>query len=174
VGGVTRAFALIDTLYDYTLAGERRAFEPLEMDLVMRDTLANLDNLIRQSGARVTYGGLPAVSGDAPQLIQLLQNSIGNGIKYCKAAIPGIQVAASLQSPNHWLFTVKDNGIGIPETQYREIFKPFKRLHGAGEYEGTGLGLATSKKIVERHEGTIWCESQEGQGTTFFFTLRGA
>jgi len=168
-----RMGALIDTLYAYTKADDQVVFERVEMNQVMKDALANLQRAIAERNACVTQQELPAVRGNAPQLTQLLQNLIGNGIKYCKEEKPMIQVAARQQDGNSWLFAVQDNGIGIPEKFRQEVFEPFKRLHGIGEYEGTGLGLATSKKIVERHQGTIWCEPQNGQGTTFFFTLKG-
>ncbi len=168
-----RMGTLIDTLYQYTKADEHVVFERVEMNQVMKDAIANLQLAIEGRRACVTQQDLPAVCGNAPQLTQLLQNLIGNGIKYCKAEVPTIQVAAKPHDGNNWLFAVRDNGIGIPEKHRLEVFEPFKRLHGVGEYEGTGLGLATSKKIVERHQGTIWCEPQNGQGTTFFFTLKG-
>jgi signal transduction histidine kinase len=174
IKAVKRMSALIDTLYEYTRAGEHVAFERVEMSQVMKDTVVNLQHVINERRACVLQTDLPAVLGNAPQLTQLLQNLIGNGVKYCKAEIPVIQVSAKPEEGKGWLFMVKDNGIGIPEKQCHEVFEPFKRLHGIGEYEGTGLGLATSKKIVERHEGAIWCESIVGQGTTFFFTLQGA
>jgi len=181
--GVERMGALIDALHGYLTAENPVAFEDLDMGQVTRDTLANLEHIIRERGARVTFGELPAVSGHGPLLTQLLQNLIANGIKYCKSAAPCVHVAATQRNgatprdgaaPRNvdgWLFTVQDNGIGIPEKDSLEVFEPFKRLHGIGEYEGTGLGLATCKKIVERHKGRIWCESKGGHGTTFFFTL---
>jgi len=101
-----------------------------------------------------------------------MQNLLGNAIKYCEA-VPSVQISAARDGDGAWRFAVKDNGIGIPADQCAEIFKPFKRLHGSGTYEGTGLGLATCKKIVERHGGTIWCDSEEGKGSTFYFTLQG-
>ncbi len=140
---------------------------------VMMDTLANLEELIRKRGAQVTYGELPRVSG-TPQLGQLLQNLIGNGIKYCETEIPLVNVTASPLDGNIWQFAVKDNGIGIPEKNYLEVFEPFHRLRSEAKYEGTGLGLATCKKIVERHGGVISCQSKEGHGTTFLFTLHAA
>lgn len=165
-----RMNALISTLHEYTKAEEQVTFESVEMHQVLKDTLSNLEHLTHERGAHITYDELPAITGNTAQLIQLLQNLISNGIKYCEADIPAIHIAASPQEGS-WLFSVKDNGIGIPEKYYQRIFAPFKRLHGAGKYEGTGLGLATCKKIVERHGGNIWCESKEGQGATFFFTL---
>jgi signal transduction histidine kinase len=164
---------LIDTLHGYTTAEARVAFERLEMRDVMTNTLSNLEHLISARGANVTYAELPAVSG-TPQLTQLLQNLIGNAIKYCEAPIPSVHVSAKPhgEQQNMWRFSVADNGIGIPEKDHQQIFEPFHRLRK--EYDGTGLGLATCKKIVERHGGVISCESKEGQGTTFFFTLPAA
>jgi len=164
---------LIDTLHLYTKMNEKVAFEPVEMRQVMDDTLSNLASLIQEYRVCVTHDALPAVIGNAPQLIQLLQNLIGNSVKYCKE-IPAIHISAKRQDKNIWLFTAQDNGIGIPKEYYQQVFEPFRRLHAAEKYEGSGLGLATCKKIVERHGGSIWCESAKGQGTVFSFTLQGA
>ena len=162
---------LIDTVHEYTKADGEHISGPVEMNQVMDDTLSNLDRLLLKRGARVTHGDLPVVFGNASQLTQLLQNLVGNGIKYCEAAIPTVHVTASPDQHGAWLFAVKDNGIGISEACYEQVFQPFKRLHDRDKYEGTGLGLATCKKIAERHGGRIWCESADGQGTTFFFKL---
>lgn len=166
--------ALIDALHRYTTEDAAIAPAPVDMGKVMQHTLSHLEHDIRARGASVTYGAMPVVIGDAAQLSQLLQNMIGNGIKYCAQAVPTIQISASRDRDSTWLFAVKDNGIGIPEEYYRQIFAPFKRLHTPGEYEGIGLGLATCKKIVERSKGAIWCQSKEREGTTFFFTLPAA
>ncbi len=173
VGAVERMGVLIETLDRYTSAEQQVLFERLEMRDVMADTLSNLEHLVQERGARVTYSEFPAVYG-TPQLTQLLQNLISNSIKYCEAKIPVIHVSAKLQERNVWLFSVKDNGIGIPEKHYQQIFEPFHRLERDAKYKGTGLGLATCKKIVERHGGSMSCESREGGGTTFSFTLHGA
>ena len=141
------------------------------MDQVMEGTLSNLHQVILLRGARVTHGRLPVVFGNASQLAQLMQNLVGNGIKYCEAAIPTVHVEANPEEDGVWVFTVKDNGIGISENYYQQVFQPFKRLHDKSKYEGTGLGLATCKKIVDHHGGRIWCESPDDQGTTFFFEL---
>jgi signal transduction histidine kinase len=170
---VVRMDALIDTLHQYTKMDERVPFVPVEMQHVLNDTLSNLKHSIDGRGARVTHGNLPTVIGSAPQLAQLLQNLIGNGIKYCEADIPSIHIAAEAHDKDAWLFTVKDNGIGIPEEYYESAFDAFRRLPGADTYEGTGLGLATCKKIVARHGGIIGCSSEPGKGTSFFFTLPG-
>ena len=113
---------------------------------------------------------MPDLTGNSVLLTQLLQNLIGNSVKFCKAA-PVIHVSAVRSGDDAWLFSVKDNGIGIPQTQLASVFQPFTRLHRRDGYPGTGLGLATCKRIVERHQGRIWCESAEGRGSTFFFTM---
>jgi signal transduction histidine kinase len=174
VGVGRRAGALIDTLHEYTQADAQVLFEPVEMRQAMEVTLANLKHVIQEHGACVTYGEMPAVTGNLPQLAQLLQNLIGNAIKYCAAVPPTIRVTASPDRDHTWMFAVKDNGIGIAQENYQRVFEPFKRLHGVGEYEGTGLGLATCKKIVERHGGVFRCESNELGGTTFCFSLPAA
>jgi hypothetical protein len=173
VKGVDRMGALIDALHRYAVAEKPVEFGKVEMDQVMSDALNNLEHLVQESGAEVTCDELPEITGHGPLLMQLLQNLVANGIKYCEADIPRVHVAAEREGDG-WLFTVEDNGIGIPGKQSLEVFEPFKRLHGTGKYEGTGLGLATCKKIVERHGGRIWCESRDGQGTAFYFTLPGA
>jgi signal transduction histidine kinase len=104
--------------------------------------------------------------------MQLLQNLISNGIKYCETVPPTISITATPSDDNSWLFAVSDNGIGIPQKHHERIFEPFKRLHGTTKYQGSGLGLATCKKIVERHGGAIRCQSGSGEGSIFFFTLR--
>jgi hypothetical protein len=163
---------LIETLHQYTTADANVAFQPVDMNPVLEAALANLQQLIHESGASVTADNLPAVFGNAPQLVQLLQNLIGNSIKYCDNPVPRIHLSASEDDCRAaWLISLTDNGIGIPEGHWKLIFEPFTRVAGAARRRGTGLGLATCKKIVERHRGTIWCESQLAAGSTFFFTL---
>jgi light-regulated signal transduction histidine kinase (bacteriophytochrome) len=166
-----RMDALIDSVHEYTKTDGQQTSGPVAMDQVMEDTLSNLQGLLLLRGARVTHGRLPVVFGNAAQLAQLLQNLVGNGLKYCEAAIPTVHVTASLDENGVWVFAVKDNGIGISEDYHQQVFQPFKRLHDKSRYDGTGLGLATCKKIAERHGGRIWCESADDQGSTFFFEL---
>jgi signal transduction histidine kinase len=169
-----RTGALIDTLYQYTRAEAQVAFEEVDMGEVMNNALLNLKNIIAARGAKVIFGELPHVRGNAPQLTQLLQNLIGNAIKYCTTVPPIVSVTAKLEQSNSWLFALLDNGIGILPEHYQSVFQPFKRLHGIGEYEGSGLGLAICKRLIERHGGAIRCESSGlGKGTTFLFTLQG-
>ena len=169
-----RLEALVDTLYAYTKVDAQVAFEAVEMTKVVKYALANLQNLVRERGARVTQTELPVVMGNAPLLMQLLQNLVDNGIQYCEAAFPTVHVSASSDQDKTWTFVVKDNGIGIPEEHYQRVFEPFRRLHVQRKYEGTGLGLAACKKIVERHGGKIWCQSTKDDGTSFFFTIPGS
>lgn len=170
-GGRTRA--LIDTLYQYTKSDRVVAFRTTDMNEVMEAAIGNLRGVIEARAARVVYDGLPLVDGDAPQLIQVLQNLIGNAIKYCDRETPMVHIGANQDGEGMWLFEVRDNGIGVPETKQDLIFEPFRRLHDAGEYEGTGLGLAICRKYVERHGGRIACRSNpQGQGSEFSFTLR--
>jgi hypothetical protein len=168
---VRRMEALINTLYEYTKADAYVALRPVEMHEVMSDAISNLETTIDERQARVTHGELPVVMGSHAQLTELLQNLIGNSLKYCEAPVPIVEVAATRDGDRAWRFAVKDNGIGIAEKNRRRIFEPFERLHGTGKYEGSGLGLAICKKIVERHGGAIWCEGGGQNGSTFFFTL---
>jgi len=165
---------LIETLHRYTTANAKVTFESVEMRQVFDGAVSNLDETIQQSGANVTAGTLPAVLGNAPQLIQLLQNLIGNGIKYCDNPVPAIHVEAAAGENGAWLLSVADNGIGIPKADLKRVFEPFVRLSGTANRKGSGLGLATCRKVVERHRGSIWCESKSGVGTTFFFSLPAA
>ena len=165
---------LITALYGYTQAETEVAFQPVALDGVLRDALANLAEPIAEHSGKVTSDPLPTVIGSEALLMQLLQNVIGNGLKYCKADRPAIHISARKQEDDLWQLSVADNGIGILAEYHETIFQAFKRLHGVEQYEGTGLGLATCKKIVERHGGRIWCESEPGHGATFHFTLKDA
>jgi signal transduction histidine kinase len=166
-----RMVALVDTLHEYTKSNAHVEFEPVTLNLVVEDALSNLDQVISTRGARVIHDDLPLVFGHAPLLTQLLQNLIGNGIKYCEADTPALRISANPEANGFWRISVRDNGIGIDKEFHQQIFEPFERLHDRGKYEGTGLGLATCKKIVERHGGRIWCESNQDGGTTFNFNL---
>ncbi len=171
VEGASRMRGLIEALLDYSRVGTRgKPFEPTDCNAVIKAVLSNLQVMVAESEAEVTCGQLPRLAADQLQLVQLFQNLISNAIKFRAQATPKIQVGAERQD-GFWRFWVRDNGIGI-EPEYRQrIFTIFQRLHTRTEYEGTGIGLAICKKIVERHGGEIWAESQSGQGSTFCFTL---
>jgi signal transduction histidine kinase len=170
---VRRMDALINMLYKYTKVDAEVALHLVDMDRVMTDAVSDLRSTIEERRARINYGKLPVVAGDASELTELVENLIGNGLKYCEADTPTIDVTATPDGENNWRFAIKDNGIGISDKYRQQIFKPFERLHGTGKYDGAGLGLAICKKIVERHGGVIWCEGNVSQGTTFCFTLKG-
>lgn len=168
---VARMNALIQDLLTYSRVGQRdeRPFGRVSLTSVVRWALMNLEHVIRSSGAGISFGDLPTVRGDETQLAQLFQNLLGNAIKYRGGDPPRIRLWAE-QKEDLWLISVEDNGQGIEPQYHERIFGVFKRLHGR-EYPGTGIGLAISKKIVERHGGRIWVESQAGAGSTFRFTL---
>jgi len=159
-----------------------KPFEPTDCEAALNRALANLRVAIEESGTVVTHDGLPTVVADDSQLVQLFQNLIDNGIKFHGEEPPRIHVSAEcLPLPqagegrggggNEWVFSVRDNGIGIAPEFFERIFIIFQRLHGREEYSGTGIGLAICKKIVERHGGRMWVESQPGEGSTFYFTV---
>ena len=172
VDGATRMSRLITDLLDYSRINTRgKPLESVEMEAILQRALDNLQVAIRDSAAQITHEPLPMVRGDAPQLVQLLQNLVGNAIKFRSPDRPVHVCIAAETNDDEWVFSVKDDGIGI-EPQYAEkIFLIFQRLHSRGEYPGTGIGLAICKRIVERHGGRIWVQSQNGQGSTFFFTI---
>lgn len=171
VEGASRMHHLIDDLLTYSRLGTKaRPMEPVDCTVVLKDALANLKVALAQSDALVTHDSLPTVLADGKQLIQLFQNLIGNAIKYRSSQRPEIHVAVERQE-EAWRFSVRDNGIGLDPQFYERIFVIFQRLHTKMEYPGTGIGLAICKKIVERHGGRIWVESQPGQGSVFYFSI---
>ncbi|MCW3987362.1 MAG: ATP-binding protein, partial [Candidatus Bathyarchaeota archaeon] len=125
----------------------------------------------KENEALVTHDPLPTVFADESQLVQLLQNLIDNGVKFRSEKPPHIHVSA-MKKGSEWVFSVRDNGMGIDPQYHERIFEVFQRLHTGEEYSGTGIGLAICKKVVERHGGRMWVESQPGEGSTFYFTLQ--
>ncbi|MBV9774073.1 MAG: PAS domain S-box protein [Gemmatimonadetes bacterium] len=171
VDGVTRMQALINDLLAYSRVGTRGAeHAPTDMEAVYGRVLASLGPALEDEGATVTHDPLPTVVADAGQMGQLLQNLVGNAIKFHGPEAPRVHVSAR-RGQGEWLFSVSDNGIGIAPEFAERIFVIFQRLHSRAEYPGTGIGLSICKKIVERHGGRIWLESEPGRGTTFYFTL---
>ncbi len=171
VDGATRMRRLINDLLALSRVGTRaKDFEPTDCEAVYDRTLVNLQGLVEDSGALVTHDRLPTVMGDGTQLGQLFQNLIANAIKFRGDEQLTVHVGAE-QRNGHWEFCVRDNGIGIDPEYAERIFVVFQRLHGKGDRPGTGIGLAISKKIVERHGGRIWVSSLPDEGATFFFTL---
>lgn len=169
--GAKRMQRLISDLLQYSRVGAKgRPFEPTDCEAVLDHALANLRMAIENSSAQVIRSQLPKVWADQTQLIQLFQNLVDNSLKFRGDEPPTISVSAT-QDNGCWLFSVRDNGIGIDPQHNNRIFAIFQRLHGRDKYPGTGIGLAICKKIVERHGGRIWVESSGDKGTTFFFTL---
>ena len=170
VDGAKRMQQLINDLLTYSRVGTRgKPFEPADCMTVFEAAVANLDVAIRESGAEVTSDPLPSVMADEGQLVQLFQNLIDNAVKFHGEELPRIHVSAE-QKGDEWVFSVRDNGIGIDSQYLEQVFKVFQSLHG-GKYRGTGIGLSIAKKIVERHGGRIWLESQPGKGTIVHFTI---
>ena len=173
VDGARRMQVLLNDLLAYSRVGTRgKAFELSDCNAVLEQALLNLTTAIEGSGAEITHGLLPLVQGDEVQLLQLFQNLLANAVKFHGAGKPQIQVQATPEG-RHWVFAFRDNGIGIAPEHQERIFQIFQRLHTRQEYPGTGIGLALCKKIVERHGGRIWVESEPGQGATFYFTIPG-
>ena len=165
-----RTDLLIGELLSYAHLNQAQdPFQLLSCDRLVQQALENLGTEIFQNQAQVTYDPLPEIIGTESQFVQLFQNLIGNAIKYRREESPKIHLSAVLEE-NYYLFSIQDNGIGIDEEYSEHIFQIFKRLH-ALDYPGTGIGLATCRKIVERHGGSIWIQSQVGQGSTFYFTV---
>jgi PAS domain S-box-containing protein len=174
VNGALRMQRLISDLLTYSRVGRQgKPFAPTDCGHVLSETLANLRVALEESGGEVTSDSLPTVLADELELTQLLQNLIGNALKFRGDKAVRIHVGAQPQD-GEWLLSVRDNGIGIDPKYGERIFQIFQRLHGRSKYPGTGIGLAICKKIVERHGGRIWVESEAGRGSTFWFTLPAA
>jgi len=172
VDGSTRMMAMIQALLIYSRVGTKgKPPEPTDCEEVLAQTLKGLQAALQERGAEVTHDPLPTIMADGVQMGQLFQNLIGNGIKFQEEGVqPHVHVSVKDEGDN-WLFSFGDNGIGI-DSQYKDrIFVIFQRLHGKQEYKGTGIGLAVCKRIVERHGGRIWVESEPGKGATFLFTI---
>ena len=171
VDGANRMQSLINDLLAYSrVTVQDQVFEEVDCNGVLEEVLGNLRVAVEESGAVVTHDPLPTVMADGRQLGQLFQNLIGNAIKFRGEEPPQVHMSAE-RRPNEWLFSVRDNGVGVDPQYAERIFVIFQRLHNREEYPGTGIGLAICKKIVERHGGRIWVVSQTGQGATFHFTL---
>ncbi len=171
LGSALRIEALLQSLMQYWSVPERSALHrtPVDCNRVLSRTLLSLQSAIRKSGATVTYGNLPTVVADADLLYRLFLALVGNSIQYRGEAAPTIEVSA-VNAADRQLFTVRDNGIGIARADADQVFGMFKRLHG-NEIPGAGVGLALCRKIVERHGGRIWVESEKGRGAAFRFTI---
>ncbi|HEX2867456.1 MAG TPA: PAS domain S-box protein [Ignavibacteriales bacterium] len=171
VDGALRMSALINDLLAYSrVSSKKREFTSVDLSEVVEDVLGDLEVLIIESKAVVTYNELPTINADVLQMKQLFQNLIQNALKFRKSE--GVKVdISSERAESQWVIKVKDNGMGIDPQFYERIFIIFQRLHGREKYSGTGIGLAICRRIVENHGGRIWVESEEGKGSTFYFTI---
>ncbi|MDI9866522.1 PAS domain S-box protein [Flectobacillus sp. DC10W] len=171
VNGSERMKQLILDLLEYSRVGtNREAFILVDLNEVVTEVMQIYDEKIKKEQATVLVGKLPIVDGNRVQLLQLVQNLIGNALKYRREKDPIIKIELE-ETENDWIFSFSDNGIGIDSAYFKKIFIIFQRLHSKTEYSGTGIGLAICKKIVERHRGRMWVESIVGEGSTFRFTL---
>lgn len=171
LNAVRRMYNLINDLLEYSRLGhEEKKLALVDCSKTLGAVLDNLKVIIEKYGVVVTSDFLPTVMVVEQELIQIFQNLIGNAIKYKREDPPRIHISAR-QNETKWIFSVKDNGIGIESQYYQKIFNIFQRLHTRDEYPGTGMGLAICKKIVESYSGQIWVESEYGKGSTFYFTI---
>ena len=171
VDGSERMRALIHSLLDYSRINRFKPFEEISINELLKVVLENLSTSIKENKAIIKISALPIIFGDPVLINQLFQNLIGNAIKFRNSKDPEIEISYREEN-GYYLFSVKDNGIGIEKENIDKIFVIFKRLHNKEKYPGTGMGLAICKKIVERHGGKIWVESDIGKGSTFYFTIK--
>jgi light-regulated signal transduction histidine kinase (bacteriophytochrome) len=166
-----RMKTLIKDLLDYSRIGREKKFEQVDCNVILDEVLADLTRVIKENKAEVKAGTLPVVNGFSTELKLLFQNLISNSIKFRKPETAPVIEITSRKENGHWLFSFSDNGIGIDKQYQQRIFIIFQRLHNRSVYEGSGIGLAHCKKIVELHGGKIWVESKAGEGSTFYFTI---
>ncbi|MHA2364546.1 MAG: ATP-binding protein [Candidatus Hodarchaeales archaeon] len=171
IEGTTRMQKLINDLLAYSrVSTGEKLFDEINTDSIVKQVLTNLKDKINESQVKFKIRNLPIIHGNESQIFQLFQNLIGNAIKFRRDSNPKIELSADFKN-NKWIFKVSDNGIGIDPKDHEKIFVIFKRLYSHKKYPGTGIGLSISKKIIERHGGRIWVDSELGKGTTFYFTI---
>ncbi|HMK36870.1 MAG TPA: ATP-binding protein [Desulfomonilaceae bacterium] len=171
VNGATKMRRLIKDLLTYSrISTQGDSFEMVDTKQIFDQTLINLTNLIQQKHTQITCGELPMVLADPTQLLQVFQNLIGNAVKFASAESSKVHVLAE-KDTTEWVFSVRDNGIGIPKEYFEKIFLIFQQLSKDTPFVGTGIGLAIVKKIIERHRGRVWVESEVGLGSTFYFSI---
>ncbi len=171
VDGASRMHALIDDLLSLSrVTTNEMTIQPADLSAVLNCALENLELPIKESLAVITHDDLPVLAADSTHLVQLFQNLLSNAIKFRSDSPLKVHIGAKCED-GHWLFFVRDNGIGFEQVYTDRIFLPFKRLHSKDQYPGTGIGLAICKRILERHGGRLWAESEYGKGATFYFTI---
>ena len=172
VQAADRMSELITGLSDYLKIGHEKKNEETDLNILMNEVIGEMQGSIQGSNAKIELGQLPTLPVNGTDIKRVFQNLISNALKYKKKGIdPQITISAT-KVPKRWIFEIKDNGIGINAAIQDKAFQIFRQLHQKNKYEGMGIGLAICKKIIELHGGTIWLESKEGQGTSFFFTLK--
>jgi len=173
--GVARMDALLSDLLSYAHASSisEEDVAPTPANRALETALKNLDGSILQSNAKIVFTEMPVVGMRESHLSQIFQNLIGNAVKYRKEGCSPVIEISSRKSEGNWIFTISDNGIGVPAAYKETIFGIFQRLHTDSKYSGTGMGLAICKRIVERYRGRIWIESGPGEGTRFSFSVPG-
>jgi light-regulated signal transduction histidine kinase (bacteriophytochrome) len=163
---------LINDLLEYSRIGRKKQTAQIDLNLTVREVLADLNKAITDAEAEIKVGELPVINAYPTEMKQIFQNLIINAIKFRKKEVaPKIEIAAERQNGS-WKFMVRDNGIGIDTQHADRIFVIFQRLHTRNEYEGSGIGLSNCKKIAELHKGKIWVDSAPGEGSSFFFTIK--
>ncbi len=169
--GAERMKKLILDLLTYSRVGsDKSGYEEVNMNELLKDIYNLFEKEIKETNAQVEIGNLPMINANKTQMFQLFQNLVGNALKYHSKEIPSIKITCK-EMESQYLFSVKDNGIGIDAAHYEKIFQLFQRLHSKGSYSGTGIGLAICKKIAERHGGSIWVESGKENGSCFYLTI---
>ena len=172
VDGVSRMKQLIIDLLNYSKINRQVPVAELDLNILLNEVLDNLKNSIFDSKANITISELPVIFADKTQMVQVFQNLLANAMKFQpNGNIPDIKIEVE-KKDDEWLFAISDNGIGIDKRYHEKIFVIFRQLHSKSMYNGTGIGLAVVKKIVERHGGMIWLNSELGKGTTFYFTIK--
>jgi PAS domain S-box-containing protein len=167
----SRMQLLVKGLLDYSRIGKERKTKSIDCNEIMSNVLADMDVSLKDSNAKIEYGKLPTIEGNATEMRQLFQNVISNAIKFRKKDSPPKIKIAAIKEAKHWLFSIEDNGIGIKAADMDKVFVIFKRLNNRSEYQGTGIGLSHCKKIIEQHKGKIWVESKFNEGSTFKWTF---
>jgi len=172
VDGASRMKRLINDLLNYSRLNNEWLIEHVDIGETIREVLENLRSSINESGTSIRLEPMPVLKADPAQMLQLFQNLISNAIKFRKEGTRPVIKINAVEKNGEWLFSIEDNGIGIEQQYSDKVFVIFRKLHNKSKFEGTGIGLSIAKKIVERHKGRIWFESDPGKGTTFYFTLQ--
>jgi light-regulated signal transduction histidine kinase (bacteriophytochrome) len=171
VDGAKRMRQLIVDLLAYSRIGQQdQGVGQVDLEKILQQVLFNLEVQIQEANINITHDPLPTITAEKTQMLQLLQNLISNAIKFRQKESPKVHISAK-QDPSYWVIQVADNGIGIEPALTKKIFAIFQRLHTREEYPGTGIGLAVCKKIVQKHKGEIWVDSEPGVGSTFSFSI---